>query len=58
MKLSAEFPDSFFDLPDIIEKNLHEWKEWLETDCPESLPLPSDLSHRLKPFEVILNFIS
>lgn len=52
MKLSIDFFETFGDLPQLIEKNLNDWKEWIGTDSPETIPLPSGLSKRIKPFEV------
>ncbi|XP_041985040.1 dynein axonemal heavy chain 10 [Aricia agestis] len=54
IKLSVDFPEKFNELPDHITRNLDAWKEWYDSDAPESGDIPDSYRDILAPFEVLM----
>lgn len=54
LKLSTDFPEQFFDLPNEIERFLNIWQEWYDLDAPESAEYPCNYSNKLGPFQVLM----
>lgn len=54
VKLAADFPGSFIELPDQIRENLDSWHEWFDSDQPESDEFPCGYSERLPPFHILM----
>ncbi|CAL1680177.1 unnamed protein product [Lasius platythorax] len=54
LKLASDFPDRFEQLPEELRDCEDEWKQWYDSDTPESDELPCDYNTRLTPFEKLM----
>ncbi|RLU20605.1 hypothetical protein DMN91_007218 [Ooceraea biroi] len=54
LKLANDFPEKFEQLPDELRDCADEWKEWYESDTPETEELPCNYSARVTPFEKLM----
>ncbi|KPJ14719.1 Dynein heavy chain 10, axonemal [Papilio machaon] len=54
MKLSTDFSEVFAMLPDQIRTKLEDWREWFDSDTPETNEIPNGYRERLKPFELLM----
>ncbi|CAK1584360.1 unnamed protein product [Parnassius mnemosyne] len=54
MKLSVDFPETFGSLPSDISRGLENWREWFDSDTPESHEIPNRYRERMKPFELLM----
>ncbi|KPJ04007.1 Dynein heavy chain 10, axonemal [Papilio xuthus] len=54
MKLSTDFSEVFAMLPDHIRTKLEDWREWFDSDTPETNEIPNGYRDRLKPFELLM----
>lgn len=54
VKLSESFPEQFGGLPDHIDQNLSEWRDWYDLETPESVDCPGEFSSKFTSFQKIL----
>uniref|UniRef100_A0A8C3NCR8 Dynein-1, subspecies f n=1 Tax=Geospiza parvula TaxID=87175 RepID=A0A8C3NCR8_GEOPR len=54
IRLSELFPEKFEYLPDDVEDNPDEWKNWYDTDALEQIPLPMDYEGNVTDFQKLL----
>nr|XP_046467282.1 dynein axonemal heavy chain 10 [Neodiprion pinetum] len=54
LKLAADFPEVFGDAPKQITTRTSEWKQWYDSDNPESMEFPCGYSSTLRPFEKLM----
>ncbi|NXA03996.1 DYH10 protein, partial [Sapayoa aenigma] len=54
IRLSELFPDTFESLPDDVENNPDEWKNWYDTDAVEQIPFPMQYQDNLTDFQRLL----
>ncbi|GAB1860436.1 Dynein heavy chain 10, axonemal [Camponotus japonicus] len=54
LRLASDFPDKFKQLPEELRDCEDEWKQWYDSDTPESDELPCDYNTRLTSFEKLM----
>lgn len=54
VRLSSDFPHLFEDLLDKIERNEKEWKQWYDSDAPETAQFPCNYSETLNEFQNLM----
>ncbi|XP_056647538.1 dynein axonemal heavy chain 10 [Diorhabda sublineata] len=54
LKLSVDFPDSFFELPSQIERDVDTWHHWYDLDDPENEEFPCEYKEKLPNFHVLM----
>ncbi|XP_072767433.1 LOW QUALITY PROTEIN: dynein axonemal heavy chain 10-like [Anoplolepis gracilipes] len=54
LKLASDFPEQFAQLPEELRDNEDEWKQWYDSDTPESDELPCEYNTRLTSFEKLM----
>ncbi|CAB0039667.1 unnamed protein product [Trichogramma brassicae] len=54
LKLASTFPEKFENLPEELESEGDQWKEWYNLDVPESVPFPCNYSAKLTAFESLM----
>ncbi|XP_027593384.2 dynein heavy chain 10, axonemal isoform X1 [Pipra filicauda] len=54
MRLSELLPETFESLPDDVEDNPDEWKNWYDTDALEQTPFPMQYQDSLTDFQKLL----
>jgi dynein heavy chain len=52
LKLSIDFPEPFYEVPDHVEKNLVEWKDWYDLENPEEFDCPGGFADLMTVFQV------
>uniref|UniRef100_A0A8C5JCI3 Dynein-1, subspecies f n=1 Tax=Junco hyemalis TaxID=40217 RepID=A0A8C5JCI3_JUNHY len=54
IRLSELLPEKFESLPDDVEDNQDEWKNWYDTDALEQIPLPMHYQRNVTDFQKLL----
>ncbi|XP_072375297.1 dynein axonemal heavy chain 10-like, partial [Diabrotica undecimpunctata] len=54
VKLSSDFPDSFWELPSEIEKFMEQWHTWYDHDSPEDEEFPCKYREKLPHFHILM----
>ncbi|XP_067084612.1 dynein axonemal heavy chain 10 [Osmerus mordax] len=54
VRLAELFPEQFGSLPDDVDKNPTEWKNWYDLDSPEQAPFPCRYKDNLTVFQKLL----
>uniref|UniRef100_A0A8D2N9M5 Dynein-1, subspecies f n=1 Tax=Zonotrichia albicollis TaxID=44394 RepID=A0A8D2N9M5_ZONAL len=54
IRLSELLPEKFESLPDDVEDNQDEWKNWYDTDALEQIPLPMHYQRSVTDFQKLL----
>ncbi|KAF2987534.1 hypothetical protein EK904_013207 [Melospiza melodia maxima] len=54
IRLSELLPEKFESLPDDVEDNEDEWKNWFDTDALEQIPLPMHYQRNVTDFQKLL----
>lgn len=54
LKLADSFPEKFGEVPDNIDQNLSEWRDWYDLEAPESVDCPGEFTMRLTSFQKML----
>ncbi|NXF04124.1 DYH10 protein, partial [Smithornis capensis] len=54
IRLSELFPETFESLPDDVEYNPDEWKNWYDIDAVEQMPFPMQYQDNLTDFQRLL----
>jgi dynein heavy chain, axonemal len=51
VKLSEDFPEAFATVPDHLNANLADWRDWFDLEAPEISPCPGDFSEQFSSFQ-------